>query len=72
MQGTEELAMRWYQHFKNILNIPSMFRKEVIDNMPSLTLLMELDESLSIEELSEALMRLKNWKAEESLTFSLS
>ena len=45
-QGAEELAMRWYLHFKNIFNIPSSFVY-----MPSLTLLVELDESSSIEEL---------------------
>ena len=38
------------------------FREEIIDNMPSLTPLMDLDEPPSIKELSEALKRLKNRK----------
>ena len=31
----EEVKVRWYDHFKEILNIPSDFCHEVIDEIPS-------------------------------------
>ena len=50
-QGPSEVATRWYQHFLKVVNIPSEYRDDVIDNMPLLALILELDSPPSEEEL---------------------
>lgn len=62
-QGGEDLAKRWSQHFQKVLNIPSEYREQAIDDIPLLPPLLELDSPPTGEELTEALMKLKNRKA---------
>ena len=62
-QGPSEVATRWYQHFLKVLNIPSEYRDDVIDNMPLLAPILELDTPPSEEELLQALSKLKKRKA---------
>ena len=62
-QGAEQVTSRWYQHFKSILNIPSEFRDEVINAMPLLPPVLELDCPPTEEELSEALAKMKKRKS---------
>ena len=62
-QGNEEVTRRWSQHFLKVLNIPSEYREQVINDMPSLPPILELDSPPTDEELSEALSKLKNRKA---------
>lgn len=62
-QGNEELTKRWSQHFLKVLNIPSEYREQVIDDIPLLPPIVELDSPPTDEELSEALSKLKNRKA---------
>ena len=42
----EEVRERWYDHFKEILNTPSDFCPGVIDEVPSLSPHLELDDPL--------------------------
>ena len=62
-QGSEDLAKRSSQHFQKVLNIPSEYREQVIDDIPLLPPLLELDSPPTGEELTEALFKLKNRKA---------
>ena len=64
-QGSEDLAKRWSQHFQRVLNIPSEYREQVIDDIPLLPPLLELDLPPTDEELTEALTKLKIRKAGE-------
>ena len=57
------MATKWYQHFLKVLNIPSEYRDDVIDNMPVPTPILELDSPPSAEELPQALSKLKKRKA---------
>ena len=57
------MATRWYQHFLKVLNIPSEYRDDVIDNMPLLASILELDSPSSEEELPQALSKLRKRKA---------
>lgn len=54
---------RWHQHFVKVLNIPSDYREEVINEMPILPPMTVLDSPLSEEELFEALCKMKMRKA---------
>ena len=62
-QGNEDLAKRWSEHFQKVLNIPSEHREQVIEDILQLPPLLELDSPPTGEELTEALMKLKNGKA---------
>ena len=62
-QGPEEVAARWQEHFMDILNVPSEYRDEVIDSMPLIPLVSDLDAPPSEEELAMALSKLKRRKA---------
>ena len=42
-QGPEEVMEGCHQHFVKVLNIPSDYREEAINEMPMLPLLTELD-----------------------------
>ena len=42
-QGQQEMMMRWHQHFRKILNEPSVYRDEVIEDMPELPSRIDLD-----------------------------
>ena len=57
------MATWWYQHFLNVLNILSEYRDDMIDNMPWLASILELDLPPSEEELSQASSKLKKKKA---------
>ena len=61
--GPEEVKATWHQHFTNVLNIPSEYCQEVLDNMPSLPPVMELDHHPTSEELVAAMSKLKRGKA---------
>ena len=63
--NSEEIRQQWhaYDHFEEILNVPSDFSPEVIEEMPSLPLRLELDGSPTMEELIAALNALKRGKA---------
>ena len=62
-KGNVELSRKWKQHFLKVLNVTSEYRQEVIDYMPLLPPVMELDYPPTTKELSEALSNLKNRKA---------
>ena len=62
-QGPEEVMMRWHQHFRKILNEPSLYRDEVIEDMPELPSRLDLDALPTAEELECALSKLKRRKA---------
>ena len=59
----DEIRKQWQQHFNEILNIPSEYDQEVIDRLPQHTPHLELDEPPTLDELLEALSKLKIGKA---------
>ena len=61
--GPEDVKMTWQEHFSRILNISSQYRQEVLDGMPSLPPIVELDHPPTFDELVEALSKLKRGKA---------
>ena len=61
--NTDEIRKQWQQHFNEILNIPSEYDQEVIDRLPQHTPHLELDEPPTLDELLEALSKLKRGKA---------
>ena len=63
MQGNEEVIKRWSQHFMEVLNVPLEYRDQVIDDMPLLPPVLELDSPPTDGKKSEALSKLKNSKA---------
>ena len=62
-KGPEEVLERWYQHFRKVLNLQSIYDDEVIATMPTLEPILHLDDPPSMEELEAALSRLKPRKA---------
>lgn len=54
---------RWHEHFMKILNVPSEYRDAVIDGMPAIPPVLDLDAPPSEEELARALSKLKRRKA---------
>ena len=61
--GPEEVKATWHQHFTKVLNIPSEYCQKVLDDMPSLPPVMELDHHPTSEELGEKMSKLKRGKA---------
>ena len=61
--NSEEIKQQWHDHFEEILNVPSDFSPEVIEEMPSLPPHLELDDPPTMEELIAALNALKRGKA---------
>ena len=59
----EEVTARWHGHFTKILNIPSEYKDEVIDEIQQLPTKSHLDEPPTEEEIESALAKLKNGKA---------
>ena len=59
----EEVTGRWHDHFKKILNIPSKYKEDVIDEIQQLPTQLHLDEPPKEEEIESALSKLKNGKA---------
>ncbi len=59
----EEVKQLWYDHFSEILNIPSEYNQEEIDKLPQHTPHLELDEPPTLEELLKALSKMKRGKA---------
>lgn len=59
----DRVRERWCQHFNSVLNIPSHFSDDVVDNYPHLTTRFDLDNPPSMEELVKAIERLKMNKA---------
>ena len=62
-KGPEEVVDRWYEHFKNLLNIQSIYDENVIAAMPTLPPLLHFDDPPTMEELEVALSQLKVRKA---------
>ena len=62
-ESPREVQERWHEHFQDILNIPSSYTQEVIEDMPSLHPRLELDTLPTMRELEEALGKLKTGKA---------
>ena len=61
--GPQEVKQRWHDHFMKILNIPSCYCQEVIDEMPVHPVCSELDSPPTLDELLLALSRRKVGKA---------
>jgi len=61
--GPGEVRATWHEHFCRVLNIPSQYRQEVLDVLPSLPPALELDHPPTLEELMEALHKLRRGKA---------
>ena len=61
--GPEEVKATWHQHFTKVLNIPSEYHQDVLNNMPSQPPVMELDHPPTFDELTEALSKTKRRKA---------
>ena len=59
----EEVIDCWYQHFKKVLNVRSIYDDEVVAAMPALEPMVHLDDPPTMEELKTALSRLKVRKA---------
>ena len=62
-QGNEEVVKRWRQHFLKVLNVPSEYREQAINDLPLLPPIWELDSPPTDEELLQALSKLKKGKA---------
>ena len=62
-QGNEEVVKRWSQHFLKVLNVPSEYREQAINDLPLLPPIWELDSPPTDEELLQALSKLKKGKA---------
>ena len=50
-KGPEEVIDHWYEHFKNLLNIRSIYDEEVVAAVPTLPPLLQYDEPPTLEEL---------------------
>ena len=63
--GPREVRAAWYKHFSSVLNIPSQYRQEVLDVLPSLPPALEVDHlpPPTLEELMEALRKMRRGKA---------
>ena len=61
--GPEEVKVTWHEHFSRVLNITNQYRQEVLDDMPSLPPVLELDHPPTFEEMMGALSKLKRGKA---------
>ena len=61
--GPDEVKTMWPQHFSQVLDIPSSFAPDVIEEQPTLDPVLELDGPPSMEELICALGKLKMGKA---------
>ena len=51
----EEVTAQWHGHFKKILNIPSEYKEDVIDEIQQLPTQSHLDKPLTEEEIASAL-----------------
>ena len=60
---TDEVKLRWFNNFSNVLNIPSQFKEEVISEIPARPTELSLDDPPSYDELMQALGKLKRGKA---------
>ena len=61
-RGPEEVKKTWYDHFTQVLNIPSQYRQEVLDELPYLPPVQELDRPPTLDELIEAIGKLRKGK----------
>ena len=62
-KGPEEVRDRWYQHFRKVLNVQSIYDDEMVAAMPILEPVLYLDDPPTMEELETALSRLKAKRA---------
>ena len=62
-QGNEEVVKRWSQHFLKVLNVPSEYGEQAINDLPFLPPIWELDSPPTDEELLQVLSKLKKGKA---------
>ena len=62
-KGPEEVLEHWYQHFRKVLNVQSIYDDEFIAAMSVLEPMLHLDNPPSMEELETTLSRLKPRKA---------
>jgi len=62
-KGPEEVTERWYEHFKKLLNIQSIYDEDVIAAVPTLPPLLGYDDPPTSEELEDALSQLKTRRA---------
>ena len=62
-KGPEEVLGSWYQPFRKVLNVQSIYDDEVIAAMPALEPMLHLDNHPSMEKLEAASSRLKPRKA---------
>ena len=62
-RGPEEVKVQWHDHFNRVLNIPSQFCEEAMEEMPTYPTRLELDNSPTHDELLLALGRLRRGKA---------
>ena len=46
IEGPEEVHDRWYQRFKKVLNVQSIYDETVVADMPVLKLMLHLDDPL--------------------------
>ena len=58
-EGPGEVLEHWYQHFRKVLNVQSIYDEEVIAAMLVLEPVLHLDNPPFMEELEAALSRLK-------------
>ena len=61
--SADEVRRQWHHHFSKILNLPTMYHQNVIEEMRRLPHQLELDTPPTMEELSSSLSRLKKGKA---------
>ena len=59
----KELQGRWFRHFQKVLNLQSDFRPDIVDQMDTIRVQLELDEVPSKEELKTAMQCWKLGKA---------
>ena len=61
-QDPEQVMMRWRQHIRKPLNEPSVYRDEVVEDIPELLSCLDLDAPPTADELECALSKLKKRK----------
>ena len=62
-KGPSEVLHRWFQHFKKVLNVRSIYDSSVLDAWPVSPSLFRLDDPPTMAKLEAAMSRLKKRKA---------
>ncbi|XP_076055265.1 uncharacterized protein LOC143033659 [Oratosquilla oratoria] len=64
-KNNEEIISRWGDHFNNLLNQSNSATPNILDQLPNLPILQEMDRDPQLAELIKAVRKLKNNKSPE-------